>query len=156
MKRVLFISFLFACISGVAQSNQSPVIFNNPQTLSTPKGYSHVAVIDLGNSKMLILSGQVSLDAQGNLVGKGDITRQTEQVFTNIKNAIIENGGTMHNIVKLGYYLVDGTEIQPIRDVRDKFINTKNPPVSTLVKISKLFRDDLLVEIEATCIIPKK
>lgn len=156
MKPVLFISFLFACISGVAQSNQSPVRFNNPPTLYTPKGYSHVAVIDMGASKMLILSGQVSLDAQGNLVGKGDITRQTEQVFTNIKNAIIENGGTMDNIVKLGYYLVDGTELQPVRDVRDKFINTKNPPASTLVKISKLFRDDLLVEIEATCIIPKK
>ena len=61
----------------------------------------------------------------------------------------------MDHLVKLNYFVLDGNEIQPIRDVRDKYINTKTPPASTLVKVSGLFREDILIEIEATFVIPK-
>jgi enamine deaminase RidA (YjgF/YER057c/UK114 family) len=47
----------------------------------------------------------VPLDSDGNLVGKGDISKQAEQVFINIKNAIADAGGNMENIVKLNYFL---------------------------------------------------
>jgi len=43
-----------------------------------------------------------------------------------------------------------------LRSIRDKFVNTTHPPASTLVQVSKLFRDDILIEIEATAVIPKK
>jgi reactive intermediate/imine deaminase len=105
---------------------------------------------------MVIISGQVPLDNQSNLVGKGDFKKQTEQVFVNIKNIVIEAGGTMDHVVKLGIYLVDIAEIKTLRDVRNKFINLKNPPASTLVQVNKLFREDVLIEIEATAVIPKK
>jgi len=104
---------------------------------------------------MVILSGQVSLDQSGNLVGKDDVGKQAEQIFTNIKNAISEIGGNMNHVVKLSYYLTDVSKIQLVRNVRDKYINTQNPPASTLVQISKLYREDILIEIEATAIIPK-
>jgi 2-iminobutanoate/2-iminopropanoate deaminase len=52
--------------------------------------------------------------------------------------------------------MIDVSQIPAFREVRKKFINIKNPPASTLVQVSKLFRDDLLIEIEATAIIPKK
>ncbi len=128
----------------------------NANAVATPKGYSHAAQIDLGNATMLLIAGQVPLDKQGNLVGKDDMSKQTEQVFTNIKNIIEEAGGNMNHLAKISIFIRDVSKIQAVRDVRDKFVNTNTPPASTLVEVSKLYRDDVLIEIEATAVIPKK
>lgn len=155
-KLILGLALLFAARIASAQTDTSLVKFMNPATVGTPHGYTHAVEVDLGTCKMLIISGQVALDPKGNLVGPGDYEKQTEQVFTNIKNIVESAGGKMENVVKLGFFTRDISQIQKIRTVRDRFINTKNPPASTLVEVSKLFRDDVLIEIEATAIIPKK
>lgn len=124
--------------------------------MAAPKGYSHAAVTDLGTCNMVIISGQVALDSAGNLVGPGDIGKQAEEVFINIKKVITAPGGTMDDIVKLGYFVTDVSKIQVIRNARNKFINLQHPPASTLVQVSKLFREDVLIEVEATAIIPKR
>lgn len=155
-KRFLILPFLLISRLAFSQVDTSIAKFINPASLSAPKGYSHAAVIDLGTCKMLVISGQVAIDSKGNLVGKDDFGKQTEQVFQNIKSIVENAGGKMDNIVKLGYYLLDVGQIQTVRAIRDKFINIKNPPASTLVQVSKLFRDDILIEIEATAIIPNK
>ena len=105
---------------------------------------------------MLLISGQVALDAQGNLVGRNDLSKQTEQVFRNIKQLVETSGGTMQQVAKLSYFMLDISQIQAVRDVRNRYLNMAAPPASTAVQVSKLFRDDLLIEIEATVIIPKK
>lgn len=159
MKKYLFLTLICIGVNYLTQAQiltPRVVTFKNPGGLSTPKGYSHVAEVDLGKSKMLVLSGQVALDVNGKLVGKGDVAKQTEQVFTNIKHIVEGAGGTMKDVIKLTYYIKDVSKIQAVRDVRDKYINTKTPPASTLVEVSKLFRDDILIEIEATAIVPKK
>lgn len=156
MKNLICLPFLLIATAAFSQTEEAIVKFINPSALSTPKGYSHAASVDLGNCYMLILSGQVALDSAGNLVGKDAIEKQTEQVFLNIKTLVEQAGGTMDNLVKLGYYVTDVSQIQTVRTVRDKFINIKNPPASTLVQVNKLFRDDILIEIETTAIIPKK
>jgi 2-iminobutanoate/2-iminopropanoate deaminase len=147
---------LFASVSCFSQLDTTLVKFRNPLSVAAPKGYSHAAVIDLGNCQMIILTGQVPLDRNGQLVGKGDLSKQTEQVFLNIKGIVSELGGTMENVIKLGVYMTDVSQIQNFRDVRNKFISNRNPPTSTLVQVSKLFRDDVLIEIEATVVVPKK
>lgn len=154
MKNILILALLFAATGSFAQTNTTQFI--NPSTLSAPKGYSHAAVIDLGTCTMVIMSGQVPLDSAGNLVGKGDFEAQAQQVFTNIKKLVTAAGGSMDNIVKLGYFVFDVSQLQALRSVRDKFVNVLHPPASTLVQVSKLFRDDVLLEVEATAIIPKK
>ena len=156
IKLPAFLPLLFIANIAFSQTDTSPVKLYNPETVALPHGYSHVAMIDLGTCKMLIISGQVALDDKGTLVGPGDYEKQTEQVFTNIRHIVESAGGTMDNVVKLGYFVRDIGQIQKIRTVRDRFVNTKTPPASTLVEISKLFRDDVLIEIEATAIIPKK
>jgi enamine deaminase RidA (YjgF/YER057c/UK114 family) len=148
--------FIFLSFDLFSQTDTSLIKFKNPASVAAPKGYSHAAIIDLGNCQMIVLSGQVPLDSKGNLVGEGDLGKQTEQVFVNIKKIVEELGGTMDNIVKLSIFLTDVSQIQTFRDTRNKFINTKTPPASTLVQVNKLFRDDVLVEVEATVIIPKK
>ena len=158
MKNLFFISILLIAITitGRSQTATSIVSFKNPASVAPPKGYSHAAIVDLGNSQMIVLSGQVPLDKQGNLVGKDDLTKQCEQVFMNIKNILTDVGGTMDNVIKIGIYMVDVSQIQTVRDVRNKYINLQNPPASTLVQVSSLFRGDVLIEIEATAIIPKE
>jgi 2-iminobutanoate/2-iminopropanoate deaminase len=155
MKRLLPLVILFLSTACFAQQ-KTTVSFVNPPAVVTPKGYSQVSVIDMGTSKMLILSGQVGLDKGGKLVGNGDVAAQIEQTFANIKTIVESQGGSMANVVKLNYYLLDVANIQTLRAIRDKFIDVNHPPASTLVQVSKLFRDDILVEIEATAVIPKK
>jgi 2-iminobutanoate/2-iminopropanoate deaminase len=152
MKTTLLLPLLFFCKLGFSQQD-TIVKFLNP---TPPKGYSQAVAVDLGNSKMIIISGQVAFDKQGQLVGTGDFSQQATQVFSNIRSIIESAGGTMDNLVRIGIYLTDMSKIQLLRTVRDKFINPKNPPASTLVQVDKLFRGDVLLEIEATAIIPKK
>lgn len=155
LKQLLPALASFIAVNACAQKDSSIVKLINPSSVATPKGYTHVAEIDLGTCTMLLISGQVALDQQGNLVGKDDLAKQTEQVFINLRNCITNSGGTMNDIVKFGYYMRDASQIQVVRNIRDRFINAAKPPASTLVEVSKLFRDDILIEIEATVIIRK-
>ncbi|MBS1662698.1 MAG: RidA family protein [Bacteroidetes bacterium] len=148
---LLLILVFVVVIGGYAQ-----VQLVNPPTVAAPRGYSHAAIVDLGTCRMVIISGQVALDVQGNLVGKDDMEKQTRQVFQNIEAVVTDAGGTMDNIVKLGYFTTDVSKIGVVRTVRDEFINTQHPPASTLVQVSRLFREDILIEVEATAVIPKR
>ena len=136
----------------LAQTSSSTVKFVNP----TSAGYSQSVEIDLGKVRMITISGQVPLDKQGNTVGKEDLAKQLEQTFQNIKTIVEEAGGTMGDVVKLTYFLKDISQIQLVREARNRFINIQKPPASTAVEVSGLFREDILVEIEATAIVPKK
>lgn len=156
MRKITILFALITVLATQAKAQSAPnVQFINPSTVAMPHGYSHAAVIDLGNCKMVILSGQVALDTKGNLTGANDIGKQTEQIFQNIKSILEAAGGNMNHLVKLGYFTTDVSRLQDIRTIRDRFINTKTPPASTLVQVNKLFRDDILIEIEATAVIPK-
>jgi enamine deaminase RidA (YjgF/YER057c/UK114 family) len=73
----------------------------SPQTLPPPglAGYSHMAKVNKGTT--VYVSGQVPINASGNLIGEGDFEAQVEQVFSNLKLAVEAAGGTMADIVKL-------------------------------------------------------
>ncbi|MBL7833448.1 MAG: RidA family protein [Cyclobacteriaceae bacterium] len=152
MKLLLSVILLLLCLSGFSQN----VTLKNPEGVAKPKGYSHAAEIDLGKSKMLIISGQVAMDAEGRVVGMNNFEQQADQVFKNIKTIVESSGGTMNDVVKFTFYLRDVSNIVKVREVRDRYVNTATPPASTLVEVSDLFRDEFLLEIEATAVIPKK
>lgn len=156
MKKLIILLFICSTTYAFSQNTTTLVKFRNPDQVVTPKGYTHAVEIDLGTSKMLLISGQVALDKEGNLVGKGDLAKQSEQVFTNIKAIIEDAGGSMNDLVKIGIFMLDASQVPTLRTVRDRFINIKQRPASTLVQVSRLYRDDLLIEIEATAVIPKK
>jgi 2-iminobutanoate/2-iminopropanoate deaminase len=152
---LLLFPLLTLSIASLAQSDSKPVDFINPSNVAAPRGYSQAAVIDLGKVKMIIISGQVGLDKDGHLAGSGDFTAQATQAFENIKAIVESAGGTMKDVVRLGFYLTDISQLQAVRTVRDQYVNTSKPPASTLVQVTKLFRPDIVVEIEATAIISK-
>src|SRR5262249_20167467 len=76
--------------------------FLNPSGLSKPTGYTHVVVAQPG--KLIYVSGQVALNAAGEVVGKGDLRAQVTQVMENLKTALAAAGATPENIIKVNYY----------------------------------------------------
>src|SRR6266487_4407749 len=124
--------------------------FLSPETLPPPFGYSHV--VDVQAGRVIYISGQVPLDRAGELVGEGDIESQARQVFKNLSAALEAAGASWADVVKLNYFVVDVTQIGAVRSVRDRYVNTAQPPASTLVEISRLFRDDVLIEVDAVAV----
>jgi enamine deaminase RidA (YjgF/YER057c/UK114 family) len=131
----------------VTDSPSAPINFINPPQLGNPPGYSHVAEIRSG--RIIYISGQVALDAQGKLVGKGDLEAQADQVFRNLGAALAAVGCTPRNIVKFTVFMRDANELAAYRKARDRFLGDAPRPASTLVEISRLFAEDFLIEIEA-------
>src|SRR5499433_4071714 len=101
------------------------VRFLNPQALSTPTGYSHVAEVSSGRT--IYIAGQVAFDKSGNVVGKGDFAAQTTQVFENLKLALAAVGATFENVVKVNTYVTDMSQVQTLREIRAKYCG-KNAP----------------------------
>jgi enamine deaminase RidA (YjgF/YER057c/UK114 family) len=133
---------------------EHPVVrLTNPASMPPAVGYSHVAEVTGG--KTIYIAGQVALDRNGNPVGEGDMRAQAQQVFANLKAALESVGADFDSVVKLNFYILDITQIQAIREVRDQFVNTRHPPVSTAVEIRRFVRDGLLIEIDAVAVIPK-
>ncbi len=124
--------------------------FLNPSTLAKPPGYTHVVT---ARGKTIYVAGQVALNAQGETVGKGDFRAQSEQVFENLQMALQAAGASFHDVVKMNTYVLDLSQLMAFREVRDRYVNTENPPASTLVQVSKLFREEFLLEIEVIAVV---
>ena len=138
-----------------SQKTMNPIEYkSSPKVFSIP-GLSQSVSMDCGTSRMILLSGQVPLDSAGNLVGN-NVEEQTHQIFKNIENILKEYEGTGKDIVKLGIFITDISKTQDFRKVRDQYVNLQNPPVSSLVEVSRLFRNDVLIEVEATAVIKNK
>jgi enamine deaminase RidA (YjgF/YER057c/UK114 family) len=136
---------------------KKPTVFSleSPDFLSPARGYSHVAKVDMGNAWMLIISGQVPMNAKGEIVGKGDFEAQANFVYAKLVEIVRHYGGSKDHLVRTGILITDNQYIATIREVRKKYLNMDKPPTSTAMVVSKLFHEDFLVEIEATAIIPK-
>lgn len=130
--------------------SEKHVKYLSPETMPTPFGYSHV--VEVGTSRTVYISGQVALTDEGELVGVGDLKLQTKQVFENIKAALEAVCLDFNDVVKLTFFLTDISKMQIVREIRDEYINTTNPPASSAVEVRKLIRDEFLVEIEAIAV----
>ncbi|NUT22486.1 MAG: RidA family protein [Hamadaea sp.] len=118
-------------------------------------GFAH-AVTTTG--RLAFVSGQIALDAAGQLVGPGDLAAQTEQSLANLHRVLATLGADWPDVVKLTWFLVDASQVQVIRDVRDRMIRPslgdRPNPASSLVQVAALFRPEFLVEVEAVVALP--
>jgi enamine deaminase RidA (YjgF/YER057c/UK114 family) len=136
-------------------ANPRPTLrFSNPPALPTPVGYSHVA--EASGGRTVYISGQVALDRERNLIGPNDMRLQTQQVFTNLKGALESVGADFTHVVKLTYFVLDIAQLPVVREVRDQFVDTRHPPASSAVEVRRLFREDVLIEVEAVAVIPNE
>jgi reactive intermediate/imine deaminase len=135
--------------------NAEPTVVRFLNPTSMPPAFGYTQVVEVTGSKMLYIAGQIAIDPAGQVVGAGDLRAQTRQVFENLKAGLEAVGTTFDYVVKLQIYLLDITQIQVVRDVRDRYINTQFPPASTAVEVRRLFRDEFLIEIDAIAALPR-
>lgn len=128
--------------------------FINPAETHKPRGYTHAVVAEGG--KVVFIAGQVAFDADGQLVGKGDLRAQAQKAFENLFAALKAAGATPADIVKLNTYIVNykPEDYQAVRELRAQLLPRDNPPASTLVGVQALAIEGLLIEIEAIAVIP--
>jgi enamine deaminase RidA (YjgF/YER057c/UK114 family) len=129
----------------------------NPGDLSKPGAYTHVVSV-AGGGKLVYVSGQVSWGADGSIVGKGDMRAQSEQVFKNLTNALKAAGAAWGDVVKLNGYMVDmnADAVASYREVRSRFLKAGQFPASTLVGVTRLVQEDLLLEVEVVAAVADK
>jgi enamine deaminase RidA (YjgF/YER057c/UK114 family) len=123
------------------------VEFRNPKGVPKPiSDYSQVAIVPAG-TKMLFISGQVALDENGRLVGKGDAAAQTEQILKNIRRILEDAGGGISSVVSWTWYFTNMDDRVKVLELRKRVL-AGHAPASTGIEVSGLAQPDWLVEIE--------
>jgi len=133
-----------------------PVETLNPNGLFKPDTYSQVAVAQ--GARTIYLSGQVAMDAQGSVVGKGDLAAQVEQAYLNVGTALAAVGATFQDIAKLTVYVVDWTPDKmeklmtgALRAAERIGFDAKR--AITLIGVAALASPDFLLEVEAVAVL---
>jgi reactive intermediate/imine deaminase len=122
-----------------------------PTTVHDTTAYSYAHAVRMGD--LIFVAGQVARDVKGNLVGKGDIRAQIEQVFENLKAVLEAAGSGMHKVGKLTVFITQ-LEYRPVvHEIRSRvFREAGHLPASTLAVVASLADPDWLVEIEAVAL----
>lgn len=119
---------------------------------SIPRGYSHVVKVK-NPGTFIYVAGQGPVNEKLELIGPGDIEAQARATFQNIKRNLETAGAGFADVVKMTVYLLDVKNHQwPVRNVRAEFIDTENPPVSTMVQVSRLAIDGMLIEVDVVAV----
>jgi 2-iminobutanoate/2-iminopropanoate deaminase len=97
---------------------------------------------------LLFVSGCIPVDAEGRLVGGGDVVAQARQVFANIGAVLAAAGAAFADVVKVTVYLLDIDDRPRINAVRRQVFGDARP-ASTLIEVSRLALPGARLEIEA-------
>ena len=120
------------------------------QGLMEPISHFSDAVIA---GRTLYVSGLVATNQAGEVVGAGDVVEQTRQIFRNLKRILDAGGATPADVAKVTIFMRDVAQRPLINPIRQEFFGPHRP-ASTLVEISRLVRDEFLLEIEAVAQLP--
>ncbi|HLE44632.1 MAG TPA: RidA family protein [Methylomirabilota bacterium] len=125
----------------------------NPPRLARPSGFSHGIE---ARGRLLFLAGQTAQDAEGRIVARGDLVGQFRQALSNVGAVIEAQGGTLRDLVKLTFYVLDKRDyrakVRPIGRVYRELLGG-HYPATTLVEVKALWDDDALIEIDGMAVL---
>jgi enamine deaminase RidA (YjgF/YER057c/UK114 family) len=113
-------------------------------------GYSRA--VRVGNT--IEVAGTTAMDGDV-LVGRGDVYAQTVFIFQKIENTLEQAGAGMQDVVRTRMFITDISKWEEAGKAHAEFFKDTRP-AATLVEVSKLINDDLLIEIEVTAILDPK
>jgi enamine deaminase RidA (YjgF/YER057c/UK114 family) len=126
----------------------------NPEELHQNPAFSQV-VLSEGTVRTIVVGGQNALDQSGEIVGRGDISAQTEQAFRNLEIALAAGGASLEHVVKWNVYIVQGQPLEEGFAVFQRVWGGRpNPPAITTLFVAGLANPDFLIEIDAIAMIP--
>jgi enamine deaminase RidA (YjgF/YER057c/UK114 family) len=105
-----------------------------------------------GGTRQIFVSGQVSKDINGNVVGKGDMHAQIQQVGENVRMCLEAAGATLADLVRTTTYVTDIDEFFKHVDIRHRYFGPALP-TSTTIEVRRLAHADYMVEIEGLAIV---
>jgi len=126
--------------------------FINPDShYQSGRAYSKGIKFDVGDSEMLFISGQISKNGKGEVVGRGDYAKQTDYIFQKLITILEEAGMSLDDLVKVNIYVVNQSEFEKVSTVRNKYLKDSKP-ASTSVAINGTITNGCDVEIDAIAI----
>jgi enamine deaminase RidA (YjgF/YER057c/UK114 family) len=126
----------------------------NPSGLHQNPAYSQVVVAE-GNIRTVLVGGQNAVDASGEVVGRGDLGAQAEQVLRNLETALEAAGATLEHVVKWNVYVVQGQPLEPgFAAFQQAWRERPDPPLITMLYVAGLAHPDFLMEMDAMAIVP--
>jgi enamine deaminase RidA (YjgF/YER057c/UK114 family) len=131
------------------------VRYINPDSLNKNPAFTNVVVVE-GNVRTVHIGGQDAINAQGEIVGKGDIVAQVEQILANVRVALEAGGAGPEHIIKWNIYIAEGQSLQAgFAAFQRAWPQTPNPPAITGVFVSALAHPEFLVEMDAVAVVPQ-
>jgi enamine deaminase RidA (YjgF/YER057c/UK114 family) len=126
-----------------------------PEQLPRNPVFTNVVAVS-GPVKTVYVGGQNAVTASGEIVGKGDIGAQSEQIYRNVEVALAAADAGLEHIIKLNILLVQGQPLQPGYEVWQRVWGDRpNPPLVTAAFVSALAHPDFLVELDAVAVVPE-
>lgn len=134
-------------------------VLNEAYAYALPSSFSRGMRLDIGNMVILLISGTASIDEEGRSVHIGDFRAQCRRMYYNVTELLKSEGATWNDIVRTTYYLRDiDRDYAPFNEERTEFYREQglDPlPASTGIQ-AKLCRPELLIEMEAIAMFPKR
>ena len=153
MNRLCFV--VFACFLSlpVAAADDPVIEFLKPPGLLNVPSFSQTTTARGG--KLVFVSGQVAWDEKGKALFPGDLEAQTRKTYDNLKLALVAAGATFDDVVKFTIYVknLDTAKWKLISKVRSEYLSPYRPPASTMVGVTGLVFEGLLIEIEAYAVV---
>ncbi|MDJ0617864.1 MAG: RidA family protein [Calothrix sp. MO_192.B10] len=116
-----------------------------------PVGPYNQAIAATGT--MVFVAGQIALDAStGTIVGEGDVTKQTQQVMTNLQAILTAAGASFDQVVRTTVFLADMNDFAAVNGIYAQYFNEDTAPARACVQVSRLPKD-VLVEIDCIAVI---
>ena len=135
-------------------SSQASILLKaiNPEEGRIP-GIS--AAVRVEGGRLLLVSGHVPLDTDGNVVSK-NLEDQLALVFRNLAATLTAAETSFEHVCRITIYVRDyePTQLEMIRRVRDQFVFVNRPPASALIGVATLFHPDVRVEVDAVAVVP--
>jgi enamine deaminase RidA (YjgF/YER057c/UK114 family) len=124
----------------------------NPDGLATPESYTHVVVAT--GSRLVFVAGQVADDADGNLVGAGDLAVQARRAFANLGRALAAAGARPQQVARITIYVVGHRpEYLPLISEARIAVFGDHKPADTLLGVETLAEPGYLIEVEAVAVL---
>ena len=132
-----------------------PIQYINPDALNKNPAFTNVVVVT-GPVKTIYVGGQDAINASGEIVGKGDLKAQTEQILKNIQAALAAGGAQLEHVIKWNLYVVQGQSLQEGFEVfQHVWGNRLHPPAIAMMFVSGLAHPDFLAEMDAIAVVPQ-
>lgn len=124
----------------------------NPWTWQEHFGFSQAVQVE-GARKMLFISGQAAIDAQGQVAHAGDMAGQVKMTLDHLETVLAQAGSSTRDVVKAVVYTTDvDALLAQWGQIKDRLRLPGGPFASTLVGVTRLAMPELMVEIEAIAV----